>query len=147
MRFHRNLALAITAGLLAIPILAHATALSNKLDTQAQGLTLVSAGAGGFGLGSGAVNLTVNIQGPVQFARLYWVGRQRPCDTDGSGNCAATPTPYRDQQMVFDGHPVTGAIIGTETQPISAGGPIFNLTYYVDVTNFVAAKGTGTQNF
>jgi len=147
MRFHRKMVVAITAGLLAFPMFAHATALTNKLDMQAQGLTLASAGAGGFGLGSGAVNLTVNIQGTVKFARLYWTGRQRPCDTDGGGNCAATPVPYRDQQMVFDGHPVTGAIIGTETQPISSGGPIFNLAYFVDVTDFVAAKGTGSQNF
>jgi hypothetical protein len=147
MRFHRKVIVAITASLLALPALTHATALSKKLDVQDKGLTLVSSGAGGFGLGSGAVNLTVNIQGPVKFARLYWVGRQRPCDTDSGGNCAATPTPYRDQQMVFDGHPVSGAIIGTETQPISSGGPILNLTYFYDVTQWVSAKGTGTQNF
>ena len=85
MNFHRKMIVAITAGLLALPAMAHATALSNKLDMQGQGLTLASAGAGGFGLGSGSVNLTVNIQGPVKFARLYWVGRQRPCDTDGGG--------------------------------------------------------------
>jgi len=147
MKFHRKMVVAITVGLLALPALTHATALSKKLDIQDKGLTLVSAGAGGFGLGSGAVNLTVNIQGTVKFARLYWVGRQSPCDQDGGGNCAATPAPYRDQKMVFDGTPVGGTIIGTETQPTSSTGPIFNLTYFIDVTNQVAAKGTGTQNF
>jgi hypothetical protein len=147
MRFHRTLTFTLLAALLAAPSITHATALHSAVDMQAKGLTLVSAGAGGFGLGSGAVNLTVNIQGTVKFARLYWTGRQSPCDTDGSGNCAATPTPYRDQQMVFDGTPVSGAIIGTETQPTSSTGPIFNLAYFVDVTNQVAAKGTGTQNF
>ncbi|HEV7514903.1 MAG TPA: hypothetical protein VGR07_01255, partial [Thermoanaerobaculia bacterium] len=143
MKFHRKMLVAITAGLLALPAMAHATALHSAMDVQDKGLTLVSAGAGGFGLGSGAVNLTVNIQGTVKFARLYWVGRQRPCDTNGSGNCAAATIPYRDQQMVFDGHPVTGNIIGTETQPTSSLGPIFNLAYFVDVTTQVAAKGTG----
>ena len=147
MRFHRMMRYTVLAGLLAIPVAAYGTALHSVLDTQAKGLTLVSAGAGGFDLGSGSVNLTVNIQGTVKFARLYWTGRQSPCDTDGSGNCAATPTPYRDQAMVFDGTPVRGAIIGTETQPQSSTGPIFNLAYFVDVTNQVAAKGTGTQNF
>ncbi len=147
MRFHRKMVVAIAVGLLALPAITHASDLQLSLDTQAKGLTLVSAGAGGVGLGSGSRNLTVNIQGTVKFARLYWVGRQRPCDLDGGGHCAATFAPYRDQNMVFDGHPVTGAIIGTESQPISGGGPIFNLTYYADVTNWVAAKGTGTQNF
>ncbi len=147
MNFHRKMVVAITAGLLALPAISQGSDLQKSLDTQAKGLTLVSAGAGGEGLGSGARNLTVNIQGTVKFARLYWVGRQRPCDMDAGNHCAATFAPYRDQNMNFDGHPVTGAIIGTESQPLSGGGPIFNLTYFADVTSYVAAKGTGTQNF
>jgi len=147
MNFHRKMIVAVTAGLLALPAISQASDLVKSLDTQAKGLTLVSAAAGGFGLGSGSRNLTVNIQGTVKFARLYWIGRQRPCDLDAGNNCAMTFAPYRDQKIVFDGHPVTGAIIGTENQPLSAGGPIFNLTYFADVTSYVAAKGTGSQNF
>jgi hypothetical protein len=147
MNFHRKMVLAVAAGLLALPAISQASDLVKALDTQAKGLTLVSAGAGGIGLGSGSRNLTVNIQGTVKFARLYWIGRQRPCDLDAGNHCAMTFAPYRDQNMVFDGHPVTGVVIGTENQPLSAGGPIFNLTYFVDVTSYVAAKGTGSQNF
>jgi hypothetical protein len=147
MRVQRKAVVMITAVLLVLPLIAEATPLKPALDLQAPGLTLASAGVGLIGLGSGSRNLTLNIQGTVQFARLYWVGRQAPCDQDGGGNCAATTSPYRDQQIVFDGHPLTGTIVGTESQPTSSQGPIFNLAYFADVTNIVAAKGTGSQSF
>jgi hypothetical protein len=147
MNFHRKMVVAITAGLLALPAMMQAEPLKPAVDLQAKGLTLVSDGAGGFGMSSGSVTMTVNIQGPVKFARLYWVGRQRPCDKDGSGNCAATFTPYRDQVMNFDGHTITGAMIGTETQPLPTDNAIFNMTYFYDVTSWVAARGTGAQTF
>ena len=69
----------------------------------------------------------MNIQGTVVFARLYWAGRQSPCDEDGGGNCSATFTPYRDQQMMFNGNPVTfpsrgsmGLLTDASSRPNSA---------------------------
>jgi hypothetical protein len=147
MNFHRKALVGITAGMICLPGLAAAMPLHLSVDQQAKGLTLSSAGVGMEGIGSGTRNLTVNIQGTVAFARLYWEGRQAPCDKDGSGNCAATFTPYRDQVVKFNGHTITGAIIGSESQPTSGEGPIFNVGYEADVTSIVAAAGNGTQNF
>ncbi len=147
MRSHRQAFVWIVASLILSPAIAAAMPLSLAVDSQAPGLTLTSGGVGLIGLGAGSRNLTVDIHGPVQFARLYWIGRQAPCDQDASGHCAATFTPYRDQQIVFQGHPLTGAIIGTESQPQSSEGPIYNLAYYADVTSIVAAAGTGSQSF
>ncbi len=147
MKFHRNALVWIAAGLLLLPAAAIAMPLHLSLDQQAKGLTLSSAGVGMENIGNGARNLTVNIQGPVQFARLYWEGRQAPCDKDSGGNCAATFTPYRDQVVKFNGNTITGSIIGTETQPISGEGPIFNVSYFADVTPIVQAAGTGTHTF
>lgn len=147
MRFHRKTLVGIAAGVLLLPALAAAMPLHLSLDQQAKGLTLATAGVGMEGLGSGARNLTVNIQGTVAFARLYWEGRQAPCDQDGGGNCAATFTPYRDQVVKFNGNTITGAIIGSESQPTSGEGPIYNVSYFADVTAIVKAAGTGTQNF
>jgi hypothetical protein len=129
---------------------AHATALAPFIDLQEKGLTLATASKGLMGW-NGSSDLTVNIGGPVRFALLYWAGRQRPCeeDTPGSGNCVlpAAPSMYRDQEMAFDGNPVTGTIIGHEHQPVSGGGPIQNVGYFADVTSLVAARGTGSQTF
>jgi len=147
MNFHRKALVWTAASLICLPGIAAASPLTLAVDTQAKGLTIASAGVGTIGLGAGSRNLTVNIQGTVQFARLYWAGRMAPCDTDGAGNCAATFTPYRDQKMLFNGNPVTGTIIGSEGQPISGSGPIFDLGYYADVTSIVKAAGTGTQSF
>jgi hypothetical protein len=146
MSCHRSLVL-IAAGLLLLPAIASSTPLSPFIDLQEKGLTLASTGAGTEHLGSGSASLSVTINGPVRFALLYWVGRQRPCDMDGGGNCVIPAEPYRDQQVVFDGNALTGTIIGTESQPVSGGGPIMNVGYFADVTSIVAAKGTGTQAF
>ena len=51
------------------------------------------------------------------------------------------------QILRFDGNLITGTIIGTEGQPVSAGGPINNIGFLADVTSIVQAKGTGTQTF
>ena len=147
MRCHRQLKMLIAASLLLWPAIAPATPLSPFIDLQEKGLTLTSTGAGTEHLGAGSATLTVTINGPVRFALLYWIGRQRPCDMDGGGNCVIPAEPYRDQQVVFDGTPVTGTIIGTESQPISGGGPIMNVGYFADVTSLVSAKGTGTHGF
>jgi len=147
MNFHRRALVWTAASLICLPGIAAAIPLHLSVDQQAKGLTLASAGTGMEGLGSGARNLTVNIQGTVQFARLYWEGRQRPCDADGSGACAATFTPYRDQVIKFNGNTITGINIGSESQPVSGGGPIYNVSYFADVTAIVKAAGTGTQTF
>jgi len=147
MVFHRRLSLFILLGVLAQPLAGNATHLMPFINLTEQGLTLSKAGVGLRNWGGGPVNLTVNVGGTVRFALLYWAGRERPCTLDGSGtNCPFT-TPYKDQLMIFNGNPLTGTIIGTETQPTSAGGPILNIGYYADVTGIVAAAGTGNQSF
>jgi hypothetical protein len=125
---------------------AQATALSVALDIQGQGLTIAEAGAGLQTIGSGSATMSVTVGGPVQAALLYWAGRDRPCPQSG-GNCIIPSQPYKDQVLSFDGNLITGTIIGTEGQPVSAGGPINNIGYLADVTNIVKAKGTGLLSF
>lgn len=147
MSFCKKLIL-IAAGLLLLPALAPATPLSPFVDLQEKGLTLTSTGAGLEDFGAGSRTLTVTINGPVRFALLYWAGRQRPCDEESPGVCDTTvPEPYRDQEVLFNGTPLTGTIIGTELQPVSGGGPIFNIGYFADVTSLVSAAGPGTHGF
>jgi hypothetical protein len=146
MKFHRQL-IFIILGLLACTAAANATHLAPFINLQEQGLTLSKDGKGLLGWSGGPENLTVNVGGPVRFALLYWGGRERPCTLDGSGtNCPFTE-PYKDQVIKFNNTTITGTIIGTETQPASAGGPILNVGYYADVTGIVAAAGTGNQTF
>ncbi|MEO6193413.1 MAG: hypothetical protein ABIS20_10405 [Thermoanaerobaculia bacterium] len=145
MNFHRKLTLMILAGLLACTTVASATPLGLFLDRTERGLTLSHDGKGLEGWGGGPVNLTVNINGPVSFAYLYWAGRERPCTLDASGTtCPATGA---DQLVNFNGTPLSGTEIGNETQPVSGGGPIRNDGYFADVTSIVAAAGTGSQSF
>jgi hypothetical protein len=145
MNFHRKLTLMFLA-LLALAAAANATHLAPFIDLQQQGLNWSYNGVGLWGW-SGSTTLTVNINGPVRFALLYWAGRERPCTLDASGtNCPFTQ-PYKDQVMNFNGNPLTGTVIGTETQPASAGGPILDIGYYSDVTGIVAAAGTGSRTF
>jgi hypothetical protein len=136
----------IIAGLVLMAASVQATALSVALDVQGQGLTLAEAGAGLQGIGAGSVNLSVNVNGPVQAALLYWAGRDRPCPQSG-GNCIIPSQPYKDQILRFDGSLITGTIIGTEGQPVSGGGPINNIGFLADVTAAVRAKGTGLLSF
>ena len=149
MRFRRIYPCALLlAFLLILPAVSGATPLAPFIDLQEKGLTITADGEGLQNWGGGPRTLSVNIGGPVRFALLYWIGRQRPDDDpSGTSTCNAIVEPYRDQQLVFDGTPVTGTTIGTECQPISGGGPILNLAYFADVTSIVAAKGTGAQNF
>jgi hypothetical protein len=145
MNFHRKLILMLVA-LLAFSAAANADHLAPFIDVQQQGLAWSHDGQGLWGW-SGSTSLTVNITGPVRFALLYWAGRERPCTLDGSGTTCPFTQPYKDQQMNFNGNPLTGTVIGTETQPVSAGGPILNIGYYADVTGIVSAAGTGSQTF
>jgi hypothetical protein len=146
MKFHRQL-IFILLGLLACTAAANATHLAPFINLQEPGLTLSQDGKGLLGWSGGPEDLTVNVGGPVRFALLYWAGRERPCTLDGSGTTCPYTEPYKDQVIEFNGTPITGTIIGTETQPASAGGPILNVGYYADVTGIVAAAGTGSQTF
>jgi hypothetical protein len=150
MYSHRRLAVLIAAvGLLGLAAAANATPLSPFIDLQEKGLTFTSAGKGLMGWGGSPQNLTVNIGGPVRFALLYWAGRERPCveSSPGSGVCPVVAEPFKDQQITFNGTPINGTIIGTESQPQSGGGPILNIGYFADVTSIVAAAGTGSKSF
>jgi hypothetical protein len=125
---------------------AGATHLQPFIDLQEKGLTLAGDGEGLLPWNGGPRDLTVTIGGPVRFALLYWAGRERPCvETPAPGDCSGVTQPFKDQQLIFDGSPIQGTIIGTETQPVSAGGPILNIGYFADVTALVSAKGVGTH--
>jgi hypothetical protein len=132
---------------LILPGAAHATALAPFIDLQEKGLTVSADGVGLMGWNGNPRNITVNVQGTVRFALLYWAGRQRPCEESSPGVCITPVGIYRDQQIIFDGNPLTGTMIGTEAQPVSGGGPILNVGYFADVTSIVSAKGTGVQTF
>jgi len=149
MRVHRRTTLFLAlAGFLALAVAGNATALAPFIDLQEQGLSVTQAGVGLFTWDhTTPANLNVNVGGTVRFALLYWAGRERPCTLDGSGtNCPFTQ-PYKDQVLNFNGTPLTGTVIGSETQPTSGGGPILNVGYYADVTGIVSAAGTGPQSF
>lgn len=149
MRFRRTWIVTAAAVLaVVLPMTSQATPLSPFIDLQEKGLSVTADGNGTQAWGGGPTTFSVNVGGPVRFALLYWMGRQRPDDDpSGTSTCNDIPEPYRDQQLVFEGTPVTGTVIGTECQPISGGGPIMNIGYFADVTSIVSAKGTGPQNF
>lgn len=141
---------ALVMACLAFTAAAQATHLAPFIDLQEKGLTLAGDAKGLMGWGGVPKTLTVNVGGPVRFALLYWAGRERPCvetPAAGSGDCSGVTQPFKDQQLTVDGTPITGTIIGTETQPITGGGPILNIGYFADVTSLVAAKGAGSQSF
>jgi len=139
----RTLTAAVVAAGLVVPASASATPLSPFIDLQEKGLTMVDDATGLEGLGSGSAEVTVDVGGAVRFALLYWTGRDRPC---ASAPCPA-PQPYKDQEMVFDGTPLTGTLIGSEEQPATDGGRTNNLGYFADVTSLVSAAGPGLRTF
>ncbi|HWM94019.1 MAG TPA: hypothetical protein VN493_24890 [Thermoanaerobaculia bacterium] len=148
-RMRTKVGLMLTMAVMAFAAVAGATPLSPFIDLQEKGLTLAGDGAGLVGWGGVPKNLTVTIGGPVRFALLYWAGRERPCvetPAAGSGDCSGVAEPFKDQEVLFDGASITGTIIGTETQPVTGGGPIFNIGYFADVTSLVSAKGAGTHS-
>ena len=149
MRFHRKFLLTVF-GLLICAAAAHATHLAPFIDLQEQGLAMTHDGRGLWDWGGGPVNLTVTVPGPVRFALLYWAGREKPCTLNASGTECPFTQPYKDQVLNFNGTPLTGTVIGSETQPLSGGGTgpaILNVGYYADVTAIVSAAGTGTHTF
>src|SRR6185436_5876303 len=70
----------------AFATVAQATHLAPFIDLQEKGLTLAGDGKGLMGWGGVPRTLTVNVQGPVRFALLYWAGRERPCVETPSGS-------------------------------------------------------------
>ncbi|HJX26794.1 MAG TPA: hypothetical protein VJ885_02690 [Thermoanaerobaculia bacterium] len=125
-----------------------ATPLHIAFDREGEGLAIAQAGVGLKGWGTGPRSLTLNVNGPVELAWLYWAGRELGCAIDpDSGVCETPEEPYKDQILRVDGVPVTGVVLGTEFQPVSSRGPILNLAYGVDVTEQVRAKGTGRLTF
>jgi hypothetical protein len=147
MTFHRKFTLMMLIGLLAFAGAGGATGLAPFIDLQEQGLTLTNDAHGLMTWGGGPVSFNVNVAGPVRFALLYWAGRERPCALDGSGTNCPFAQPFKDQRMIFNGNPLTGTVIGSETQPVSGGGPILNVGYYADVTGIVSGSGPGVHSF
>jgi hypothetical protein len=134
----------VTLGVAALP----ATTLHLAFDREGERLALTQAGVGLRGLGAGSRTLTVQVDGPVELAWLYWTGREIPCVADpASGVCGISREPYKDQALRLDNVPLTGAVLGTEFQPVTGRGPILNIGYGVDVTEKVRAKGTGLLTF
>lgn len=136
------LVLIISASLLPAPV--GATALSPFIDLQEKGLTLTTAGVGLQGWDGSARNLTVNTGGTVRFALLYWNG-SAVCATNA--NPCPFSQPFKDQQVIFNGTPITGTVIGTETQTFATGNPKLHIGYYADATSIVSAAGTGSHSF
>jgi hypothetical protein len=147
MSFRRiRMKVGLMLAMMGFAAMAGATHLAPFIDLQEKGLTLAGDGEGLMGWGGGPRDVTVTIGGPVRFALLYWAGRERLCvENPGPGDCSGVTQPYKDQELIFDGTSITGTIIGTETQPVSAGGPILNIGYFADVTSIVSAKGAGTH--
>ncbi|HSK50970.1 MAG TPA: hypothetical protein VK889_10820 [Solirubrobacterales bacterium] len=138
------LSVALLLGLV-FPSSALATPLSPFIDLQEKGLTMTDDAVGLEGLGSGTRSFSVNVGGSVRFALLYWAGRDLPCPP-GPGGCTLTQ-PYKDQQMIFNGTPLTGTVIGTESQAATENGAVNNIGYFADVTSLVAAAGAGVRTF
>lgn len=104
--------------LLGLPSFLGATPLTinPSLTQTGMGLTIIQAGVGLEGLGVGTETIEITIDGPVVSATLYWAGRDIPSCPLDSGACFIPFEPYLDQELLFDGNPITGTIIGQEGQ-------------------------------
>jgi hypothetical protein len=111
------------------------------LDMKGRGLAIAEAGVGLQGLGSGTRTVTIDIGGPVEKAILYWAGRDLTNCVSGACFQAPNTPPFADQELVFAGGAITGAIVGME------GADSGNIGYAADVTSVVQGAGTGTQSF
>lgn len=126
-----------------------ATALQERINQDGQGLSVAVGGAGIRDMGRGGVEIEVDIQGPVETAILYWMGRDLDCTLDRDLVCFVPSEPYLDQEMAFEGTPITGTIVGTESQ--APPQPYLSVAYAMNVTDIVRAKveseGTGLTSF
>ncbi len=121
-----------------------ATPLQPAMTLQGEGLTVVTEGVGLEFLGDGTESISINIGGPVVKAVLYWAGRNYPCVQDMAGGCTLTG---EDQELLFNGVPITGTVIGTEINKFGATELTNNIGYKADVTSTVQAAGTGLLSF
>ena len=124
-----------------------ATTLQPSMDLEGQGLTIATDGVGLEHLhySWATATVTVDIGGPVQKAFLYWAGRDFACQQDSSGECELTGG---DQDLVFGGVLISGTVIGVEVNlPPRPPDKANNIGYRADVTDTVAAAGTGVQSF
>ncbi|NOS99245.1 MAG: hypothetical protein HOP29_01305 [Phycisphaerales bacterium] len=118
--------------------------LNPDLDIQGQGVTYDLDGVGLYNLGAGTESLTVTVNGPLLEAVLYWAGREHPCVEIGA-DCVIN-SPHQDQEIVFDGNPLTGVLTGHEINDRPSGRNN-NIGYKADVTDIVQAYGVGTHTF
>ena len=142
----------LTLSAILVAAVAEATPLAPNPDNPAlelngPGLTLSVGGVGLDNLGSGTRTISVDIGGPVEKAILYWGGRHRDCSLDEPACDIASVQPYRDQELIFDGMPILGNIIGTELQPATSFGPQINVGYSFDVTGKVQSSFAGANTY
>lgn len=145
----RVLAMTVVLAMTLSTGMAYATTLSHNgtLSQVGAGLTIAAAGVGLEGLGAGTKSIVIEIGGPVQAAILYWVVRDRPCPDDGA-TCTIPFQPYQAQELIFDGHSMTGTALGSKLQRVGAVGQrMNNIGYRADVTGIVQAAGQGLQTF
>jgi hypothetical protein len=140
----------LAAAVLSSGLALRATPLHPAYDLRGPGLSIAVAGGGLQGPTGRLRILTVDVNGPVKLALLYWAGRDYPCPEDepGSGLCTLpTVGTYKDQVLTLDGAPLTGVRIGNEVQAYTHAGPVNNIGYFADVTAAVRARGTGRLSF
>jgi hypothetical protein len=127
-----------------------ATPLSLAYDLEGPGISIVQGGVGLQGWKKEARKIVVDVPASVELALLYWSGRDHPCSPDPETGVCGIPDPeepYRDQVIQLDGVSLTGTVIGTELQPETHHGQVLNIGYMADVTDVVAARGTGRLSF
>ena len=137
------LVLAVAVG--SHPAPAIATPLTFARELEGPGLTVAAAGAGL--RGSRSVQLTVDVRGPVSLALLVWSGRG-PCRVDPvTSECGLGAAPFADQALTLDGAVIAGQVLGVELVPEAGSSQTLNVGYVADVTEAVAARGSGRLAF
>jgi hypothetical protein len=125
-----------------------ATPLRLAFDREGDGLAVAQVGVGLRTSATRTAALTLDVGGPVELAWLYWAGHDRHCAVDPiSQVCEISSEPFKDQILLLDGLPVTGAVLGTEYQSATSSGSILHVAYGADVTEQVRARGSGRVVF
>jgi hypothetical protein len=115
-------------------------------EFQGTGLDYDVASAGLRDLGGGTAFLELTVPQAATVAYVFWAGRDRPCP-ESLNACVIPSQPYKDQQMTFNGNPITGTVVGTEQQPATPSGQTNNIAYRANVTTLVNGVGPGTHDF